>query len=88
MNVIKLDRKTLDNMMLTIINRKDTWLEKETDNDLFIKCAYKFAEMLDYETTDKGQGHAATRRNEPNRSRIRSNARKQKVGRRNTDVAV
>ena len=88
MNVVTLDKRTLNNMMLSIIRRKDTIEERQKDNELFIKCAQKFVDLVIHEKTSKGKGRASARRNESNRSGIRTNVGKQKVGWRNTDVAI
>lgn len=88
MNTVKFNRNTLDKLMLGIIEREGTTRERPTDQEIFIKCALKFLDLMLYEKTNQGKGNISTGRDELNRGRVRSNARTSQARRRNTDVAI
>lgn len=88
MNTVKFNRDTLDKLMLRIIDREGTTRERARDQEVFIRCAYKFLDLMLYEKTYQSESNVSTGSNELNRGRVCPTVRKQKASRRNTDVAV
>lgn len=68
MSVIKYNSRTVWRVMGKLVDRSETSREKVTDSKLFVKLAYKYAELKIFESQSKGK--ASPRRNEQNRNRL------------------